>query len=255
MNAEDLKGAISRLIRTRPLIHHITNVVVAHITANLTLALGALPIMAHAPEEAEEIVSKASVLLLNLGTPTKEQLKAMELSGTRAKERGIPIILDPVGVGASGFRTEAAWGLIHKLKPSVIRSNLGEALAMLQEGGGVKGVESLVDNEELALKTAKNLAERLGCVSAITGKTDVVSDGKVFRTIQGGSPWLKHITGSGCMATASIACFLATEPPLEASILGLSLMKRASELAGNSKGPGSFGINLIDAVHRLRSEP
>jgi hydroxyethylthiazole kinase len=122
---------------------------------------------------------------------------------------------------------------------------------LLEEDGGMRGVESLVDDQDLALRTSKSLAGRFGCVSAITGKTDVVSDGEAFKTIPGGNPWLKRITGSGCMATASIACFLAINPPLEASVLGLTVMKSASELAGSAKGPGSFEAALLDALYHL----
>lgn len=255
MDALELKEAMGRLAGARPLVHHITNLVVAHGTADLTLAMGGSPIMAHAQEEAEEITSRANALLLNLGTPSNDQLKAMELSGLKAQELGTPVILDPVGAGASAFRTKAALRLIQTVKPSVIRSNLGEAFALLQEEVQVKGVESLLDDQDLALRASKSLAVRFGCISAITGEVDVVSDGLTQDRIAGGSLWLKHITGSGCMATTSIACFLAVEPPFRASVLGLTVMKRASELAGNAKGPGSFKAALLDAIHHLRKMP
>jgi len=247
-----LSAALERVGSTRPLIHHMTNLVVASVTANLTLAMGGLPIMASAKEEVEEIVSKASVLLLNIGTPTSEQLEAMELAGSKAKELKIPIVFDPVGAGASRFRTKAAMELIQTLQPSAVRSNLAEALSLLQEDARILGVESLEDDEETAKRAARELATRFGCVAAITGKVDIVSDGEHLESIAGGNPLLKSITGSGCMATAAVACFLAKKAPMKAAVLGLSLMKTASELALEVKGPGSFQAALLDAVYRLR---
>jgi hydroxyethylthiazole kinase len=214
--------------------------------------MGGLPIMASAKEEVEEIVSKASVLLLNIGTPTSEQLEAMELAGSKAKELKIPIVFDPVGAGASRFRTKAAMELIQTLQPSAVRSTLAEALSLLQEDARILGVESLEDDEETAKRAARELATRFGCVAAITGKVDIVSDGEHLESIAGGNPLLKSITGSGCMATAAVACFLAKKAPMKAAVLGLSLMKTASELALEVKGPGSFQAALLDAVYRLR---
>jgi len=243
---------LGRIASARPLIHHITNLVVASVTANLTLAMGGLPIMASAKEEVEEIVSKSSVLLLNIGTPTSEQLEAMERAGSVAKELKIPIVFDPVGAGASRFRTKAAIDLIRKLQPSVVRSNLAEALSLLQEDARILGVESLEDDEETATRAARGLATRFGCVAAITGKVDIVSDGENVERITGGNPLLKSITGSGCMTTTAVACFLTKDTPIKAAVLGLSLIKTASELALKAKGPGSFQVALLDAVYRLR---
>ena len=247
-----LSAALERIASTRPLIHHMTNLVVASVTANLTLAMGGLPIMASAKEEVEEIVSKSSVLLLNIGTPTREQLEAMKLAGFMAKELKIPIVFDPVGAGASRFRTKAANDLVRELQPSVIRSNLAEALSLLEEDARILGVESLEDDEEAAKRAAMELATRFGCVAAITGRVDIVSDGKDVGRTTGGSPLLKSITGSGCMATTAVACFLANEAPIKAAALGLSLIKTASELTLEVKGPGSFQVALLDAVYRLR---
>ena len=247
-----LSAAMERVASARPLIHHITNLVVANVTANLTLAMGGLPIMAFAKEEVEEIVSKAKVLLLNIGTPTSEQLEAMELAGSKAKTLKIPIVIDPVGSGASLFRTKAAMRLIKTLKPSVIRSNLAEALSLLQEDARIIGVESLDDDEVTAKRAAMEVSKRFGCVAAITGKADIVSDGVILERIPGGNPLLKTITGSGCMATTAVACFLAKEAPIQAGVLGLSLMKIASENALDVKGPGSFQASLMDAIYQLR---
>ncbi len=242
----DLKEAYLALRKKKPLIHHMTNLVVTNLTANFTLALGALPVMAYAKEEVEEIVDKADVLLLNIGTITREQLDSMLVAAKHAKATDKKIVLDPVGCGASALRKEAARDII-AVGVDVIKGNFAEICTIAGKSAEMRGVESGEGNVDVAIEIAESLAKDLSCTIAITGREDVVSNGVGTAKIVGGSEMLKHITGSGCMATTAIACFLAVEEPFYAAMHGLELMKRCSE-GLNYGGPASFQQAFFDRV-------
>ena len=176
---------IARVRSQRPLIHHITNFVVMNATANITLCMGALPVMAHAPQEVEEMVGAASALVLNLGTLWPEQVEAMLLAGRRANQRGIPIVLDPVGAGATRLRTESAHRLLKELSIAIVRGNLAEIATLAGMEAKIRGVESMGSTGDAAL-IASQFAKKFGCVAAVTGPIDVC-DG--WSAIDAGDEW------------------------------------------------------------------
>lgn len=244
---------LMRIRERKPLVHHITNMVVMNDTANITLAIGALPVMAHAIEEVEEMVGLAGALVLNIGTLYPAQVEAMLRAGKRANERGIPIILDPVGAGATRLRTETALRLLSELHIAVIRGNASEIGALIGVAGETRGVEAISvsgDRESIIRNAAREL---LGSAVAITGARDLVADESRLARVDNGHPLLATITGSGCMATSLIGAFLAVEPdPVVATVAGLVAMGVAGELAApKSGGPGTFRSHLLDAVAAL----
>ncbi|GAC1393474.1 MAG: hydroxyethylthiazole kinase [Ktedonobacteraceae bacterium] len=240
---------LARIREQRPLIHHITNMVTMNDSANMTLAIGALPVMAHAIEEVEEMVGLAGALVLNIGTPDPSRIEAMVRAGKRANERGIPIVLDPVGVGATRFRTQCALRLLKELRIAVVRGNAAEMAALVGVAAKIRGVESLSVADDSA-SLAPRVARELECVAAITGEHDHVSDGKRIGRIENGHPLLTFITGSGCMSTSLVAAFLSVEPDaFSAAVAALIMMGLAGELAAlKANGPGTFRAHLFDAV-------
>ncbi|MBX5456377.1 MAG: hydroxyethylthiazole kinase [Thermogemmatispora sp.] len=252
---EGLAPLVGVIRARKPLVHHITNMVVMNDTANVTLAIGALPVMAHAREEVEEMVSLAGALVLNIGTLVPEQIEAMLLAGRRANERQIPIVLDPVGAGATRLRTESALRLLRELHITALRGNASEIGALLGVEGETRGVESISLSEERE-SVAQRAARQFGCCVTITGARDVISDGRRLAYVENGHPLLASITGSGCMATTLVAAFLAVEPDAwKASIAALVALGLAGELAAQkAAGPGTFRSHLIDAVAALDEE-
>lgn len=241
-----------RIREKHPLIHHMTNFVVMNDTANATLALGALPVMAHAKEEVAEMVSAAGALVLNPGTLTPEWVEAMLVAGKRANELAVPVIYDPVGVGATKLRNETGQRFLDLLKLAAIRGNSGEVGALAGAGGVVKGVES-VEGVKDPVKVAQELAAKYHTVVAITGKRDIISDGQRVFGVDNGHPMLKTITGTGCMATTVVAIFCAVESDYTlATTAALACYGLAAERAARrAKAPGSFRSALLDALYRL----
>ncbi len=237
----------------RPLVHHITNFVVMNETANLTICAGALPVMAHAREEAEEMAGLASALVLNIGTLYPEMVEAMLLAGRRANELGIPVLLDPVGAGATSYRTATAKRILAEVRVAVVRGNAGEVSVLAGKRAEVRGVES-ISAEENVRETARDLAARLGCVTAVTGAVDHLSDGKRVLSVRNGHPLMGRVTGTGCMSTTMAACYCAAgEPWLEGAAAGLTVFGIAGELAaeGAGAGPGTFHVGLYDRLAGL----
>lgn len=251
----DIAELLTRIRERKPLIHHITNIVVANDTANITLAIGALPVMASAEQEVEEMVGRASALVLNIGTLTEELIESMVLAGKRANERNIPIVLDPVGAGATRFRTQNARRLLDDLSISVLRGNASEVGALVGIAGETRGVEAISTgaSPEIVARTA---AQELHCTVAITGPRDVIVCGERHAEVANGHPLLASITGSGCMATSLVAAFLAVEKdPWLATTAGLVAMGIAGEEAASAaSGPGTFRSLLLDAVAALMPE-
>jgi hydroxyethylthiazole kinase len=247
-------GATLALLREkRPLIHQITNYVVMNETANATLALGALPVMAHAREEVEEMVGLASALVLNIGTLSPHWIEAMVLAGRAANERGVPIVLDPVGAGATRYRTDTAKRLLDELEIAVVRGNAGEVATLVGVEAEVRGVESIGDAGDPA-ELALAAAATLGVVAAVTGPVDHVSGGEQVIGVANGHELLGTVSGTGCMATAITGCFLAVKPdaPLEAAVEALVAFGVAGEdAASDARGPGTFHAGLYDALAGL----
>ena len=247
-------GATLRTLRERkPLVHQITNYVVMNETANATLAIGALPVMAHAGEEVEEMVQLASALVLNIGTLSAPWIEAMLLAGKAAGARGIPVVLDPVGAGATRFRTETAKRILAEVDVAVLRGNPGEVATLVGVAAEVRGVESIGTAGE-AGELARAAATNLGLVASVTGPVDHVSDGSRVLRVTNGHPLLAAVTGTGCMSSALTGCFVAVKPqqPLEAAAEALGAFGVAGEdAAEGARGPGSFHVALYDALWNL----
>jgi len=246
---------LTELRSKKPLIHNITNFVVMNFTANALLAFGASPVMAHAPEEVEEMVSFAGALVLNIGTLTHPWIEAMLKAGRKANELGIPIVLDPVGAGATAFRTDTAIKLTEALSISVIRGNASEILSLAGKDSQTKGVDAVHGVDE-AEGSAVALSRKFNATLAITGAVDLVTDGKNVLRVFNGHEQMGNVTGTGCVASALIGAFLAVdENSLEATATSLAAYGLAGEAAvGESKGPGSFSPALLDALFNLDTE-
>jgi hydroxyethylthiazole kinase len=248
--------SLRRLRETRPLVHQITNYVVMNETANATLALGALPVMAHAPEEVEEMVGIAGALVLNIGTLSSSWVEAMLRAGRAANAAGVPVVLDPVGAGATRYRTETARRILGEVDVAVLRGNAGEVATLAGVDAEVRGVES-IGAAGPAAQVAKQAASTLGVVASVTGSVDHVSDGERVVAVENGHPLLASITGTGCMSSAITGAFLAVrrDDPLEAAAEALAAFGVAGENAApGAKGPGSFHVNLYDALAALDPE-
>ena len=242
----------------KPLIHHLTNYVTAGDCANMALCFGASPIMADAAEEIGEITGTADCLVINLGTMNPVKFASMELAAVRARKKGIPIVIDPVGVMASDMRFEAAMEIIRG-GASIVRGNYAECQTLLLETRRGKGVDSLVTCQSDIGHLAEQAAQKYGCIFAVTGKEDAISDGK--RTIIGsnGVEMLTKVTGTGCMTTTLIGCAAAsTKDYLLAALCGIQTMNVAAEIAfkalKDNEGPGTFKTRLLDAVYQLSAE-
>jgi hydroxyethylthiazole kinase len=249
-------GATLRTLRERkPLVHQITNYVVMNETANATLALGALPVMAHAREEVEEMVQLAAALVLNIGTLSPPWVEAMLVAGKAANAAGLPVVLDPVGAGATRYRTDTARRLLEQVNVAVLRGNQGEVATLVGVAAEVRGVESIGGGGEPA-DLARAAARKHGLVASVTGPVDHVSDGERVLAVANGHELLTSVTGTGCMSSAVTGCFVAVkEDTLEAAAEALAAFGVAAEDAARAaRGPGSFHVDLYDALAALDPE-
>jgi hydroxyethylthiazole kinase len=250
-------GADLRTLRERkPLVHQITNYVVMNETANATLALGALPVMAHAHEEVAELASVAGALVLNIGTLSEYWIESMLLAAGAANGAGVPVVLDPVGAGATRLRTETAKRILGAREIAVVRGNAAEVATLAGRQAEIRGVESIGASDSGA-ELARAAAQALGCVAAVTGPVDHVSDGERTIAVSNGHALLGTVSGTGCMATAITGCFLAvaSDRPLEAAAEALVAFGVAGEdAARDTKGPGTFHAGLYDALYNLDPE-
>lgn len=242
----------------RPLVHHITNYVTVNDCANIVLAIGGSPVMADDLREVEEMVGLASALVLNIGTLNSRTVESMLAAGKQAKILGIPVILDPVGVGATNLRTRTAHDLIQEVQPEVIRGNMSEIKLLAGREVAIKGVDSAADEQD-GVAIAKQLASAWNCVIAITGKTDIVSDGQNVCLLDNGHPILADVTGTGCMTTSLIGAYCgANRDCFTAAIAGIVSMGLAGEMAYASlradEGIGTFRARLFDKIYRLSPE-
>ena len=247
-------GATLRTLRERkPLVHQITNYVVMNETANATLSLGALPVMAHAREEVEEMTRLAGALVINIGTLSPRWVEAMLMAGKTANAVGVPVVLDPVGAGATTYRTDTARRILDEVDVAVLRGNAGEVATLVGVEAEVRGVESMDVGGEAA-QIARAAAKSLGLVASVTGPRDHVSDGERVLAVANGHELLGAVSGTGCMASAITGCYLAAkkDEPLTAAAEALAAFGVAGEeAAGDAKGPGSFHVNLYDALAAL----
>ncbi len=244
-------AALDALREKRPLVHNITNYVAMNIAANVLLALGASPAMVHAREEVEDFVAIANALAVNIGTLSPPWVEAMNLAAAKAVATATPWVLDPVGCGATPYRTKTSADLAG-LRPTVIRGNAGEIMSLAGEAGGsVKGVDSIAASDA-AVEAARLLANTTGAVVAVTGETDYVTDGATILAIEGGHALMPLSTALGCALTATVAAFAAVRPPFEATVAALAVYAAAgAEAASRCRGPGHLPAELCDALHRM----
>ncbi|HZB22598.1 MAG TPA: hydroxyethylthiazole kinase [Gaiellaceae bacterium] len=246
-------ATLAQMRAAKPLVHQITNYVVMNETANATLALGALPVMAHAREEVEEMVGLAGALVINIGTLSPHWVEAMLAAGRAANARGIPVVVDPVGAGATAYRTETSKRLLDEVDVTVLRGNAGEIATLVGVDAEVRGVESMGAVGDPA-DLARAAARTLGVVASVTGAVDHVSDGEQVLRVANGHELLATVTGTGCMSTAITGCFAAAKPdaPLEAAAEALAAFGVAGEEAArDARGPGTFHAALYDALYNL----
>lgn len=252
--------------KTAPLIHNITNYVTVNDCANILLACGASPIMADDMEEAEEIISICGGLNINIGTLNRNTIPSMFAAGKKANALRHPVVLDPVGAGASGLRTQTAYRLLDEVKFAVIRGNISEIKALASGAGSTRGVDAdvadTVTDETLvgAVEFAKKFAEKTGAVVVITGATDIVADQRRAYCIRNGHPMMSKITGTGCQLSALIAAYVTANPeqPLKAAAAAVCAMGLCGELAfarmSAQDGNSSYRNYIIDAVYNLTGD-
>ncbi|HZY65050.1 MAG: hydroxyethylthiazole kinase [Actinomycetota bacterium] len=246
--------ALQKLGEERPLVHHITNYVTVNLVANVTLSTGALPVMAHAIDEVAEMSAAASALVINIGTLDSSQIESALVAGKSANAGGIPVVLDPVGAGATTLRTQTAERLLTQLEVSAVCGNAGEIATLAGLSAEVRGVESLAGDAEAATLQA---ARALEVIVVATGETDYVSDGERVLAVENGHPLMGRVVGSGCASTVVVGCFAAVGGGDVETVAGaLAYFGRAGEVAaGKADGPGTFEPRLLDALAGLAGDP
>ncbi len=252
MNGEQFSEILARVREKRPLVHHITNYVTVNDCANVTLCIGAAPVMAEAREEMADMVSLAGALVLNIGTLRSEQVESMLIAGRRANELRIPIVLDPVGAGATKYRTEVAQRLLKELRVSILKGNAGEIGVLAGSGGVVRGVDSGGMSGE-PVSVSRELASSLGLTVVMSGPTDIVTDGRRTLLVDNGHELMGRISGTGCMASSLVAAFAAVaDDHVTSSAAALAAFGIAGESAARrARGPYAFKSALMDEVASL----
>jgi hydroxyethylthiazole kinase len=255
LTASGIWSSIEEIRRKSPVVHNITNYVVMNNTANALLALGASPVMAHAEEEVEDMVNIAGALVINIGTLSAHWIRAMFRAAYQARESNIPIILDPVGVGATVYRTSTARELLQEVPPAVIRGNASEIMAILEEEVQTKGVDSTAASHS-AVDIAHRLSRIYGSVVCVSGETDYIVYGDDITRIMNGHPMMTKVTGMGCIASALCGAFAAVNHAFaEATSQAMAVMGIVGEMAAeNVPGPGSLQVKFNDILYRLSEE-
>lgn len=255
VTAIDIFKSITLIRSQSPVVHNITNYVVMNNTANALLAIGASPVMAHALEEVEEMVDIASALVINIGTLSESWINSMFKAAHQARKRGIPVILDPVGAGATTYRTNTARALMAKEPPCIIRGNASEIMALDDDKSKTKGVDS-ASSPEQAMDTASKLSKIHECVVCVSGEVDYIVDHNKILKIKNGHPLMSRVTGLGCTASALCGAFAAVEKSaFKATVQAMAVMGIAGELAAEiSAGTGSMQMHFLDNLYRLSLE-
>jgi len=249
---ETINTDIEAVRKTSPLVHNITNYVVMNNTANALLALGASPVMAHAQPEAADMAGIAGALVINIGTLSDPWISAMFTAAKAAKAKGIPMVLDPVGAGATAYRTNTAKKLMQEYTPAVIRGNGSEIMALGNQDAVTKGVDS-ASAADLAIDTARALHREHGSAVCITGEIDYIVHSDTVIQIKNGHAMMPRVTGLGCTASALCGAFAAVNPdPAAAAAHAMAVMGVAGEMAGRrAEGPGSFQMHFLDALYQV----
>lgn len=250
-----LCSAVTAVRSKSPLVHSITNFVVMNNTANALLAIGASPVMAHWKDEMEEMTSIAGALVINIGTLDSQWIEGMKAAALAASRKGTPIVLDPVGAGATSQRTNACRELINLCHPTIIRGNGSEIMALVDAGIKSKGVDSSASSDD-ALDAARKLASKTGAVVVISGETDYITNGIDVYTVEGGHPIMTSVTGMGCTSTALVGAFAAVEPdPMVAAAAAMAVMSLAGERAAmNARGNGTMQVEFLDELFNLNAD-
>jgi hydroxyethylthiazole kinase len=253
--AESAARDLAAVREKKPLVHCITNLVSMNYTANALLAMGAAPVMAHARNEVEEMVSRADALVLNIGTLTESWLESMIAAGHAAAGLGLPVILDPVGSGATALRTTAAKRILSRIDVRVVRGNASEILALSETQGATRGVDA-VHSVADAFDTAFKIAAGLQTTLAVTGPMDMVTDGRRIVRVHNGHPLMAYVTGIGCAVTAAVAAFSTVDTdPLSAAVAALAFVGLCGEVAARTAAaPGNFAVEVLDALYTVTPE-
>ncbi len=261
-----MKKYIKNVREKSPLIHNITNYVTVNDCANVLLACGTSPIMADDKNEVEEITSICNGLNINIGTLNTRTVEAMVIAGKKANKLNHPVVLDPVGAGASTLRTETALRLLDEVKFTVIRGNISEIKTLAGNNTATQGVDANVadkvteDNLDSAVAFAKSFAKKTGAVIAITGEIDIVCDGEKAYCIRNGHPMMSSVTGTGCQLSAITAAYISAniDSPLEATAAAVCTMGLAGEIAytrmSEMDGNSSYRNYIIDAIYNMTPE-
>ena len=248
---------MKKVRETCPLVHHITNYVTVNDCANMCICAGGSPVMTDAEKDVPDMVKLSSAVVLNIGTLNDRTIDSMLLAGRTANSLGVPVILDPVGVGATPYRTETAWKILDNVKVAVIKGNHGEISVLAGSGGKVRGVDSVSGSDDTA-SAARELALRTNAIVAATGPVDYVSDGKTVITLRNGSEFMGTVSGTGCMLSSVVGAYVgACGVSLESVASAVSVFTIASEVAvreGKVFGPGSFKTKLFDSLYNLKTE-
>jgi len=248
----DAYALLEKIRETKPVIHHLTNWVSIYDCANIVKVLGASPVMAHAKEEVAEMAKIASALVLNIGTLTVDFVEAMKIAARSANEKGIPVVLDACGVGATRLRDEKCLELLDETRIDIIKGNASEIARVNGENVRTKGVDAVCVNKDL-LEISRGLSQKRKCTVVITGKEDIVANENKIYLVKNGDPMLTHIVGTGCMVASVIGAFAAVEPDFAyAAAAGLVCFEIAAECAAKkSSGPATFKEKMFDCVFRL----
>ncbi|MBE6664936.1 MAG: hydroxyethylthiazole kinase [Ruminococcaceae bacterium] len=261
-----LGNCLENVRKSMPLVHNITNYVTVNDVANAILACGGSPIMSDEPDDVADITSICGGLNINIGTLNKRTIEAMWISGARSKELGHPVLLDPVGAGASALRTNTAVKIMEKIKPDVIRGNISEIKTLALGSGTTKGVDAdaadtvTEDNLEAMISFAKNFAAKSGAVVAITGAIDLVADAETCYVIRNGRPEMSRITGTGCQLSGITATYITANPDhkTEAVAAAVCMMGLAGEIGvanmAENEGNSSLRNRIIDAIYNMDAE-
>ena len=259
---KEFANLLNQVRGSKPLVHHITNYVTVNDCANITLGIGASPVMADAIDEAADIAAISRAVVLNMGTLNERTIPSMIAAGISANTKGIPVVFDPVGAGASKLRNDTVTRLLSELRISVLRGNISEirfVAGLSSETKGVDASDGDIVNADSAGQIAKGLAQKLGCVVVASGAVDTVSDGNKTIHIGNGHPMLGNLTGTGCMCSSLIGSFCGAAPdePLMAATAAMLCMGIAGELGFQKAGflgNGSFHAALLDAISRMDAE-
>jgi hydroxyethylthiazole kinase len=255
MKPQDLIDLSRRVQECRPLVHHITNYVTVNDCANITLCAGGAPVMADAPEEVTEMTGIAGSLVLNIGTLNRSQIESMILAGKKANEMGIPVVLDPVGVGATRLRTDSAVRLLNELEITILKGNVGEIGVLAGAEARVRGVDSDgLKGDPVSI--ARDYANDSGLIVAVSGVMDIITDGKQVYLVENGDPLMGRISGTGCMAASVTGVYAACgQDRVSATAAALAAFGIAGEKAAvRARGPMSFKTRLFDELAALTPE-